>query len=497
MGAERLPRNTAARAGEPAVPLEAYLNGPLGPYLATATMFDLSRDPGTLPAPGSQQSIWARWLLQDIGDYRGALQSWLNCLGLGGFLVITVPHAFLYERQDAAPSLRRHPQRRLYTPRALAEEIEEALVPNSYRLRWLGDLDAGYDYQVDVPLGQHDVAAVIERIAAPDWGLTEQIKASPPPVDLFESDRTRVELTARPSGRRILALKLDHLGDFIMGIPALKRLRDNFPEAEITLVVGSWNESLARSLGVADRVEVFDAFPRNSAEEEPDVPGKAALFDAQITGSYDLVVDLRTDMDSRLLLRNIDAAMKAGIGLQSRFPFLDICLPLDTQIQHFDAAWAETIDPPRFSAQSYCRNSPYSIHCPGGEIGEEGPAIIWGPYRALPPGDYLFEPFLEIESGHPGLIACDIALDTQRVAYAVSDTGVNELRFTSVKDQALFEFRLFPVPGQPVADVRFYGGRLSKRGTASALHQSEYLILLVDLVALRLNGTGIVGDIGL
>ena len=460
-------------------------------------MLDLSLAPDVLPGDGSQAILFAPYLLQDIGDYRGALQRWFACLKLGGLLIVTVPHAFLYERQDAAPSRRRAGQRRLYSPRALIEEIEEALVPNSYRLRWLGDLDQGHDYAAEAPTGRHDVAAVIERITAPAWGLAEPVSARPAPVDLFEPEYTRVEAPTLAPAKRILALKLDHLGDFVMGIPALERLRAAFPAAEITLVVASWNEGLAREIGIADRLITFDAYPRNSSEESVDVPGKVAMFDALITESYDLAIDLRTDPDSRILLRNVKASIKAGVGVRAQFPFLDIFLPVEAHIGHFDTAWNETIAPDHFAAQDYCARSPFSIACPGERIHEGDAAIIWGPYWMLPPGDYLFEPFIEIEPRRAGLLACDIALETRRTAYVVHPgEGTIQLAFSNAENNARFEFRLFAVTGEAVPDFRFYGGRLTKRGAASALHQSEYLILLIDLIALRAEQTGLFGVAG-
>jgi hypothetical protein len=467
----------------------------LGDFLAEGAVCDLSINPQALPDAGSQSVLFAPWLLQDVGDYRGALQRWFACLAVGGLLIVTVPHAFLYDRQDAAPSRRRSGQRRLYSPRALIEEIEEALAPNSYRLRWLGDLDQGYDYAAGEPIGRYDVAAVIERIAPPVWDLAETVATGTAPVDLFEPDRTRVELPALVPAQRILALKLDHLGDFVMGIPALERLRAAFPDAEITLVVASWNEALARGLGIADQVLVFDVFPRNSAEDPVDVPGKVALFDALVTEHYDLAIDLRTDLDSRLLLGNVRAPVKAGIGLKARFPFLDIFLPLDPHIGTIDTAWIETLGPDRFFTQDYCHHLPFSVACPGDRVHDGGAAIVWGPYRHLPLGDYLFEPFIEIEPGRAGLLACDVALETHRVAYAVHpDAGALQIAFSNMQDNARFEFRLFAVEGEPVPDFRFYGGRLSKRGTSSVLHQSEILILLVDLIALRVWETGLFGD---
>lgn len=476
--------------------VEAYRTGPLAGFLDASPLFAVTGDADALPVAGSQALLFAPWVLQDIGDYRGALQRWFACVSVGGVLVVSVPHAFLYERQDTAPSRRRRGQRRIYSPRALIEEIEEALAPNSYRLRWLGDLDDQYDYAASLPVGQAEVAAVVERIAPPTWGLEPTVEAALAPADLFEPDHDRIGTAQTTEIRSILALKLDHLGDFVMGIEALERLRTTFPAADITLVVASWNETLARGLRVADRVVTFDGYPRNAAEEEPDIRGKAALFDALITDGYDLAIDLRVDGESRFLLRNVQAAIKAGVGLKAHYPFLDIFLPLDPHIDHYDIAWSEVLGPEHFHAQGYCVRSPYSTACRGEDAHEGEGAIIWGPYRRLPRGDYVFEPRLEIDRGRPGLVACDVALDTCRVAYETSSaTAPIRLAFNSEADSRQFEFRLFAVDGEPVPDFRFYGGRLSKRGSASGLHQSEYLMLLIDLIALRCAKTGLFNEV--
>ncbi len=102
---------------------------------------------------------------------------------------------------------------------------------------------------------------------------------------------------------------------------------------------------------------------------------------------------------------------------------------------------------------------------------------------------------MEIDQARPGLIACDVALNTQRVGYQVlAEPQPVQLRFRNDHDHAQFEFRLFPVEEEATPDFRFYGGRLSKRGAASGLHQSEYLILLIELIALRLGRTGLLID---
>ena len=44
-----------------------------------------------------------------------------------------------------------------------------------------------------------------------------------------------------PQQPRILILKLDHIGDFIVGMPAIAHIRTAFPDAALTLVCASWN----------------------------------------------------------------------------------------------------------------------------------------------------------------------------------------------------------------------------------------------------------------
>ena len=91
---------------------------------------------------------------------------------------------------------------------------------------------------------------------------------------------------AEAGPQRILVLKLDHLGDFLIGVPALKQLRELFPGAQITLICGSWNVPTAQKLGVADDVRTFDYFPENTqdwdgqvAKDTVDRDNRLSLFD--------------------------------------------------------------------------------------------------------------------------------------------------------------------------------------------------------------------------
>jgi heptosyltransferase-1 len=93
---------------------------------------------------------------------------------------------------------------------------------------------------------------------------------------------------------RIVAFKLDHLGDLVTAAPALSALRQRFPEAEITLVVGSWCEELAREGLEHDVLAVYDsaAYARRVRTGPASL---ARLRNSLPHGRFDLAFGLRDD----------------------------------------------------------------------------------------------------------------------------------------------------------------------------------------------------------
>ena len=473
--------------------IEALEAGPAGRYFPGRTMLVLDRD--VMPDGDDVfDLIVSNYRLQDIADYRSAIAGWFAKLPVGGHLLIVVPHMFLCERRLALPSPWSSRQRRLYTARAVLEEIEEALLPNSYRLRLAADGDDGYDYglgHITAPVGRHDVLVVVERIATPTWDLETPLHTVADPDVAFEPSHTRVEQLALPSCKRILILKLDHLGDFVMSVDALQRVRALFPDTEITLVVGSWNLAMARMLNVADIVVSFDAFPRNAGEEDSDVRSKGGLLSQLVPGEYDLAIDLRVDRDTRPLLRNVRANLRAGLGDHTEFPFLDIFLPGDASRQEPETARETRIAHDAFSTRGKAVESPYRIGWRGKDVRHAKGALVWGPYRTLARGDYIFEPHFEVEDERSGTLIGDIALDTQSVVkVAMPSSQSLRIAFKVDTPSAIFEFRIWKPSRWSRCGFNFYGGRLFRAGADNVLHQSEYMGLLVELIRLRLIHRG-------
>ncbi len=127
-------------------------------------------------------------------------------------------------------------------------------------------------------------------------------------ASLLNVDRTGI-FAQRPL--QILVTKLDHLGDFLLSVPALAKLRARYPDAQIDIVVGNWNVALARQLGIFREVYAFDYFRRKSASK-PSAKDEELSVLLHTLGAYDIAIDLRRQPESRFLLVKSDAALKVG-----------------------------------------------------------------------------------------------------------------------------------------------------------------------------------------
>ncbi len=128
--------------------------------------------------------------------------------------------------------------------------------------------------------------------------------------------------------RRLLLLKVDHIGDLLLALPAIATLRRCWPDAEITLMCGPWNVPVARGLGVFDRIVAVDFFQGRADASRARV-FDASGIEAAGLGAFDLAIDLRVDEDSRLLLRHVEARFKAGYFSRLMPDDMALVLPLE------------------------------------------------------------------------------------------------------------------------------------------------------------------------
>jgi Methyltransferase domain len=125
-------------------------------------------------ADRSIDAVFSSHTLEHVIDYITIIRDWHRVIKIDGFIVCIVPHQFLYEKKRELPSMYNSDHKRFYTPASLLCEFEEALEPNSYRVRHLADNDIGYNYDIGPAshaAGAYEIELVIQKIERPAWGL--------------------------------------------------------------------------------------------------------------------------------------------------------------------------------------------------------------------------------------------------------------------------------------------------------------------------------------
>jgi ADP-heptose:LPS heptosyltransferase len=119
-----------------------------------------------------------------------------------------------------------------------------------------------------------------------------------------------------PAVERVAVLRLDHLGDLIHALPALRRLRRALPKARLDLWVGPWGQGLAELFRDVDAVHVSAAswFRRPRRRDWPwsDILALASGLRAQ---AYGAAFDLRGELRHHLALYGSGIPVRAGQAL--------------------------------------------------------------------------------------------------------------------------------------------------------------------------------------
>ena len=151
-----------------------------------------------------------------------------------------------------------------------------------------------------------DAAATLARQGAARAALRVVV----PPQGRHATKPLRSE---REAIRRILWIRLDHIGDLALSLPALHALRENFPDARIdALTLPSSAPLLADVPGVSE-VLTYDApaFARDK-KTAAGAGETQSLMRRLRARRYDLAVDTRGDDTSRLLAYFGGARRRAG-----------------------------------------------------------------------------------------------------------------------------------------------------------------------------------------
>jgi O-antigen biosynthesis protein len=126
----------------------------------------------------------------------------------------------------------------------------------------------------------------------------------------------------------ILAVKLDHIGDLLTALPALRRLRRHFPTARICLLASASARAFLAGEDCVDELIEFDFFHARSGLGEKGLTEDdlRALGERLTPYRFDLAIDLRKQVETRHVLKYVPARLRAGYDNQGRFPWLDVVL---------------------------------------------------------------------------------------------------------------------------------------------------------------------------
>jgi ADP-heptose:LPS heptosyltransferase len=166
--------------------------------------------------------------------------------------------------------------------------------------------------------------------------------------------------------KRILAVKLDHIGDFMTCVPALHELKRVFPQARLTLLAPPATAALAPRL--PELVDVIDDIIDFTFFHPRSVEGKRAMGDDELVAlgarlveeNFDLAIDLRTHPETRQVLRHTGATMLVGYDHDGRFPWLDVALEWegDRRLERKRAHISERLLALVAAAGAACRDLP-------------------------------------------------------------------------------------------------------------------------------------------
>lgn len=129
----------------------------------------------TLPFKNeSQDYVFSCHCLEHLVNVSDHLGEWWRVLKTDGYLVIIVPHQFLYEKKKSLPSKWNEDHKHFFTPARLLQWVELFFIPNTYRVRMCEDGDRGFNYKLGPDQhsgGQYEITLVLQKIKKPDWSL--------------------------------------------------------------------------------------------------------------------------------------------------------------------------------------------------------------------------------------------------------------------------------------------------------------------------------------
>ena len=111
--------------------------------------------------------------------------------------------------------------------------------------------------------------------------------------------------------KKILIIKLDHIGDQILALPAINLIKNHFRNVHIVGLIGEWNKDITELANIFNETIIYNFFDNER------LPQHEQKLEAKLTAElkkygFDLAIDLRRQPDTRKFLVLSEAKIKAG-----------------------------------------------------------------------------------------------------------------------------------------------------------------------------------------
>jgi len=116
--------------------------------------------------------VYSSHTLEHLEDPILALKNWHRICKTNGYIIITVPCRYKYEKKKDLPSKWNGDHKRFYNVSSLASEVCTALEDYSYKIEYIKDCDEGFDWSIPPEkhsCGEYQIECVIKKQEKPEW----------------------------------------------------------------------------------------------------------------------------------------------------------------------------------------------------------------------------------------------------------------------------------------------------------------------------------------
>lgn len=133
--------------------------------------------------------------------------------------------------------------------------------------------------------------------------------------------------------KKILVIRLDHIGDIVLSTPVFKCIKENCPQTLLSVLIAPWSLPIVQHNSYIDKLFVFRPFWFYGRETQKNC-GKSlvSIIKRLRMEKFDVGLDLRGSLFHILLLKLIGVKFTIGYGIAGGGFFLDSELPYNPQL---------------------------------------------------------------------------------------------------------------------------------------------------------------------